>query len=166
FLYSNENKGQWHELHDAKKKAMSELVESLNGSPLLSFYEFQAEASYMGRFPNAVSMTEAKDVLKAASDFNSNKIPILYAHPRSGGHGLNLQEGSCRNILFSTPIWDIELFDQACARVWRSGNKADSVVINVIVARGTLDEVVLAVMQGKDRTQKAFLRLLKDYHAR
>lgn len=166
-LYSQDEerraKGEFHLLHDAKVKAVKEIVESLQGNPCIVFYEFISDAEQLLKaIPGAVNMTAARNPLDVVQRFNQNRIPVLVAHPASAGHGLNLQEGGCHNIVFFTPIWNLEHWQQAIARVYRQGNESERVIVHVIVAKDTLDEHVYKVLSGKEKTQTDLLQALKE----
>ena len=62
------------------------------------------------------------------ADWNAGKIPIALIQPSSAGHGLNLQSGGSTIIWFTMP-WSLELYQQTNARLWRQGQRAESVVI-------------------------------------
>lgn len=142
-----------HRLHDEKIEALRELIEEMQGRPLLLCYEFIDDRVRLKEaFPLAVDISESKNVLKTIQDFNAGRIPILMGHPRSMGHGLNLQE-SCHDICWFGITWDLELYQQAIARIWRQGQEAPVVSVHHIVAEATKDEDVVAALAGKDRTQ-------------
>ena len=83
------------------------------------------------------------------------------AHPASVGHGLNIQEGG-HIIVWYGLTWSLELYQQANARLYRQGQKHQSVVINHLVATGTVDEQVMQALRTKDVTQAALMRALKE----
>jgi len=82
------------------------------------------------------------------------------AHPASTGHGLNLQEGGSTICWFS-PIWSLELYQQMNARLFRQGQKAETVVILHIICRDTIDERVLRVLSAKEKTQDALIEAVR-----
>ena len=140
-------------IHNEKLDSLSELVEEMQGRPLLVMYEFIADGQrIMERFPQAINVTGSKDIERVVRDFNAGKIPMLIGHPRSAGHGLNLQE-ACSDICWYGVTWDLELWLQAIARVWRQGQKSPTVRNHIIVAQGTTDEGVLTGLDGKDKKQ-------------
>lgn len=125
-------------IHDAKIEALRELVDRLDGTPLLVFYTYTFDVDRICKaFPDAVVLgpNNARQVVK---EWNADKIPLLLAHRASAGHGLNMQKGTghmCEYGLTS----DAELYDQARKRIRRSGRNC--VVFNhVIIAEGTIDE--------------------------
>jgi SNF2 family DNA or RNA helicase len=151
------NRAQVH-IHSEKINALREIVNELNGNPLLVFYEFVADrervcfefdAPYIG---GGVSAAEAAKLVK---EFNAGKHPVLVVHPQSGGFGLNLQE-ACHNVCWFGPTWSAGSWDQGNARVFRQG-QTRPVVVHSIVARGTKDAAVAEVLAGKLRTQAALL---------
>lgn len=155
----------YQEIHDGKLDALEDLVEQLGGKPLLVLYEFQHDRErILKRFPGAevlgsgISMKRTDDIIDR---FNAGKISILLGHPDSMGHGLNLQ-GSCHHICWFGITWNLDFYDQANARIYRQGQKADSVFIYHLVASGTLDEKVLKVLTAKDRSQQTLLSALGE----
>jgi SNF2 family DNA or RNA helicase len=142
-------------VHDAKLQALQEIV-SVATSPVLVFYAFRHEAARLKEaLPEARQLHNAQDV----SDWNQGKIPVLLAHPDSAGHGLNLQSGG-HTIVWYSLTWSLEKYQQACARLWRRGQK-EPVIIHHLVATGTMDERVMRVLEGKDDGQKALLQAVR-----
>jgi SNF2 family DNA or RNA helicase len=151
-----------HHIHDAKTQALVDLVDQLQGQPLLVGYEFQHDLDRIRRvYPNAPSFTGATGAKldKLVDDFNAGAIPLALAHPASAGHGLNLQ-GSCYNICFYGLTWDLELYTQLIARIWRQGQKSDRVMLHRILASNTRDQDVAEVLIEKDMTQEKLFQAL------
>jgi SNF2 family DNA or RNA helicase len=98
---------------------------------------------------------------RLVDDFNDGSVRVVLGHPASMGHGLNLQ-GACHHIIWFGITWNLELYDQAIARVYRQGQRSDHVYVYHIVARGTKDEDVLRVLTRKDRNQQSLLTALKE----
>ena len=163
FLYNSEQRGAYHVLHSEKLKALEELVEEMQGRPLLILYEYLADRDRIrAQHPTAVDITTAKNLQQTIDSFNAGEIPLLMAHPRSAGHGLNLQ-GSCDAVCWFGVTWDLELYQQAIARIWRQGNPNPTVVVHHIVAEHTIDQVVLKAIETKDRSQQRLLDTLREY---
>jgi SNF2 family DNA or RNA helicase len=153
-------------VHDAKLKALSGLIDELQGQPVLVLYEFIEDLTrikkelgfnlpYIG---GGVSTTVAKTHM---ADFNAGKLPILLAHPKSAGHGINLQD-CAQHIIWFGPTWDLEWHIQATARVWRQGNPHERVFVHTLVAADTIDETVAKVLTNKNKTQADFLYAIKE----
>ena len=96
------------------------------------------------------------------ADWNQGKIPVLLAHPAAAGHGLNLQ-GYCQHVLWHSMTWDLELYEQFIARVLRQGNRYEHVTVHHIIAKDTIDEVMMRALRGKAKVQSRLLSALKDY---
>ncbi len=163
FIYSQERPGEGLPIHDAKLDALGQLIEEMQERPLLVMYEFIEDGRrIMERFPFALNITGAKDTPQLVRDFNAGKIPLLIGHPRSAGHGLNLQE-ACHDICWYGVTWDLELWLQAIARVWRQGQRSPVVTNHIIVAVDTTDEAVLAGVLLKERSQDTLDQTLVRY---
>lgn len=151
--------GDWQELHQAKLEAMAEIAESAAaaGQNLLVFYWFKHDLQRLkARFPHAKELQTPKDI----EDWNAGKTGLLLAHPAAAGHGLNLQAGGSRVIWFAV-TWNLELYQQANARLYRQGQRDKTVCIEHLVAAGTVDEDILAALKGKAEGQEELLQALK-----
>lgn len=155
-IYDDE--GQVHVFHNSKLEALSEIIENVNGQPVLVFYNFKHDYdSLVSRFKKLEPKTlQTGEDIKA---WNAGKIKILLAHPVSVGHGLNLQAGG-NVIIWYGLTWSLELYQQANARLYRQGQK-NRVIIHHLVAEGTVDEHVMEVLQTKDKGQNTLLEAVK-----
>lgn len=59
----------------------------------------------------------------AIQKWNRGDLGYLLLQPSSAGHGLNLQKGGHIAIWYSLPNWNLELYQQANARIYRQGQK-------------------------------------------
>ena len=154
--------GETSHIHDAKAEALKEVVEELQGNPLLIFYEFIHDVEriqkVLGNVPN---LTQSKNVTKLVEEFNAGKHPVVIGHPATVGVGLNLQ-ASCHNVLWMGPPWDLAAHDQANARVARQGQPSDRVIIHYLIASGTLDARVIKVLAQKSRVQQDLLTSIQE----
>ncbi len=156
-IYTDELKN-WDLLHDEKIEALKEIVESHAGYPIMVAYNFKSDLQRLKKaFPKAVMMD---DKIETQDRWNRGEIPMLLTHPASSGHGLNLQGGSHIIVWFGLN-WSLELYKQLLGRLYRQGQKSKTVVVHHIVAKGTVDERVLRVIEGKDATQSALLEAVK-----
>jgi len=151
-------------LHDAKLDAVEELVEELAGQPLLLAYEFNHDLErLLERFPGTPYLgagVNGKRTQELVDEWNAGKHFLLLAHPASAGHGLNLQGAGAAHIAWFGPTWDLELYEQFIQRVHRQGNTAGRVVNHLIVAKGTIDELVIDALRDKATTQDKLLSAL------
>jgi SNF2 family DNA or RNA helicase len=142
-------------LHDRKLDALEDLIEAANGKPVLIAYWFKHDLQrILERFP-----AEKLDSADSIKRWNDGEISVAVIHPASAGHGLNLQAGGSTLVWFGL-TWSLELYQQTGARLWRQGQK-DTVVIHHIIAKGTIDEQVMAALKRKDKTQTALIEAVK-----
>jgi SNF2 family DNA or RNA helicase len=153
--------GNYEVLHDEKLDALDDLLEELSGDPVLIWFEFKSDlARLLERFPGEV-MT-AKSPPDIVERWNAKKIPIMYVHHQSAGHGLNLQFGGNTMIWFSL-CWSGEDYEQAVARLARQGQK-NRVIVHRILARNTIDVAIVTALKIKGANQDDFLAALRDYN--
>lgn len=145
-------------VHEEKLDALEETIEAANGQPVLVFYQFKHDASrIMNRLRKYKPvMYEGDETLRA---WNDGKISILLAHPASTAYGLNMQAGGHIVIWYGVD-WNLELYQQANARLHRQGQSHPVTVIHLIT-KGTIEEKVLAALNGKKRSQDALLDAVK-----
>ncbi len=149
--------GQVARIHDRKLDALEDLVESAGGNPLLVAYWFQHDLWRLKeRFPDLRVLRSSEDI----RDWNAGKIPLAAIHPASAGHGLNLQAGGSTLVWFGL-TWSLELYQQTNARLWRQGQKAETVVIHHLVTEGTIDERILQALKCKDQSQDRLIEAVK-----
>ncbi|NOP79609.1 DEAD/DEAH box helicase [Bacillus paranthracis] len=149
------------EVHDGKLDALEDIVEASQGKPIMLFYNFKHSLEKIQkRFPHARTLRKGKDGNQDIADWNDDKIPLLLLHPKSAGHGLNLQESSCQTVVWFDQTWSMEEYQQANARVHRQG-QTRSVVIQHLVAEGTIDEEVLKALDRKATSQEELMQAVK-----
>lgn len=143
-------------LHTAKIDALRKLHKDIGGEPLLVACQYRHEIGrILEAFPEARKFEN--HLLK---DWNAGKIPLLVAHPKSIGHGLNLQAGGNIICWFSNNH-SRGLYDQFNARLARQGQKAETTIYR-LVCNGTVDDAVIAALSFKGDDQAAFLKTLKN----
>jgi SNF2 family DNA or RNA helicase len=153
-------------VHTKKLEALKELIDGFGGEPALVLYEFRSEieaiqktlGGYIPFIGGGVAGAEGAELL---AKWNRGELPVLLVHPRSAAHGLNLQRGGSRIVWYSLP-WDLELYDQANARLWRQGQTAERVMIYHLLAQKTIDRTVARALSGKARVQEQLLESLRE----
>lgn len=153
-VYSDD--GETVHIHDRKLDALEDIIESMNGRPLLVSYWFKHDLERIKKRFEIREIKSSEDI----SDWNSGKIPVALIHPASAGHGLNLQSGGSTLVWFGL-TWSLELYQQTNARLWRQGQTADTVVIQHIIAKSTIDEQIMKALKTKDTTQAALITAVK-----
>ena len=149
-----------HEVHTCKIEAFLELIESLQGKPVLVFYNFQhdRERILKALSGSGLRVRELKTT-QDEDDWNARKIDILLTHPASSAYGLNLQQGGNHVVWFGL-TWNYELYTQANKRLHRQG-QTEKVIIHHLVCSGTRDEDVMTALQKKDDVQNWVMESLK-----
>ena len=143
-------------IHDRKLDALEDIVESMNGKPLLVAYWFRHDAERIEKRVPCVRL----DTDDAIARWNRGEIPVALIHPASAGHGLNLQSGGSTLVWFGI-TWSLEFYQQTVARLHRQGQSAKTVVVQHIIAKGTIDERILRALKRKDKTQAALIEAVK-----
>lgn len=148
-------------IHDAKLDALEDIIEAANGKPVMVFYNYQHSLDRIRqRFPQARVLRKGKDGNEDIRAWNNDEIPLLLLHPKSAGHGLNLQESSCQSLVWFDQIWSLEEYQQANARVYRQG-QTQRIVVMRLVAEGTMDEEAVEAIERKATGQEALMQAVK-----
>lgn len=148
-------------VHDRKLDALEDIIESMNGKPVLVAYWFKHDYDRIADRLKALNIPfEKLDTTVSIEKWNNGKIPVALIHPASAGHGLNLQDGGSALVWFGL-TWSLELYQQTNARLYRQGQNSDTVVIMHIAAKGTIDEQILKALKKKDSTQSALIDAVK-----
>jgi SNF2 family DNA or RNA helicase len=163
-------KREWALVHDDKLDLLSDLVDELQGSPLLVSYDFNHDLERLRRrfgegtpyIGAGVDMRRAQAVERA---WNAGEVPLMFGHPASMGHGCNLQQAGS-HVAFFGLTYDYELYDQFIRRVWRQGNAGRRVFVHHLVANDTVDVAQMWALRRKERGQNALFEALRDLRAR
>ena len=163
-VYRDDGSTKW--IHTAKVDALKELLEGAAGNPILCAIEFKFEAELIKqkidkKVPMITGGTPARISRAYIQQWNKGKIPLLLCHPASLGHGVNLQQGG-HMVLWFGLTWNLEYYIQLNGRLARQGQK-NAVIINHLLAEGTIDERVFGVLKQKDSTQRDLLDSLRDF---
>ena len=141
FAYA-ERGAVWFSTH--KFDALDDLLTENQHANTIIAYQYKEElAELRRRYPHALTLDDAG----AIEHWNAGRVPLLLVHPKSAGHGLNLQFGGCHMVFLSLP-WSLELYEQTVGRLHRSGQKHD-VWCYAILTRGTIDEKILRALRDK-----------------
>lgn len=160
--YVGEDAEQWAEIHDAKLQALESVLEEAAGMPVLVAYHFRSDLARLRKaFPAGRHLDKDPQTIR---DWNAGKIPVLFAHPASAGHGLSLQDGGNILVFFSLN-WNLEEHLQIIERIGPTRQMQAGydrpVFIHYLVARDTIDELVLARIETKREVQDLLLEAMK-----
>lgn len=161
--YVGETGKEWKEIHDVKLQALEDIVEEAAGMPILVAYNFKSDLARLRQaFPKGRQLDANP---RTIVEWNAGEIPLLFAHPASAGHGLNLQDGG--NILvFFAHDWNLENRLQIIERIgptrqMQAGHDRPMFIHNII-ARDTVDEMVLERVETKREVQDILLQAMKQ----
>jgi SNF2 family DNA or RNA helicase len=144
----------WFSSH--KFDRLEELINENQRANTIIAYTYQEElAELKRRYPHAQTL----DDKEAIQRWNEGKIELLLVHPKSAGHGLNLQFGGCKIIFLSLP-WSLELYEQTVGRLHRSGQKHD-VWCYVMLTNKTIDEKIWGALHDKRAVSDIAMEELK-----
>jgi SNF2 family DNA or RNA helicase len=158
-----DDENAWEEIHNAKLDALESIIEEANGAPVLVAYNFKHDLKRLQtRFRQGRVLDANPDTIR---DWNAGRVPILFAHPASAGHGLNLADGG--NILaFFGVNWNLEEHMQIIERIGPMRQKQAGydrpVLVYPILARNTVDEVVMERLSSKRSVQEVLLEAMKS----
>jgi len=154
FVYAEGKATKW--LSDHKFEVLDDLLAENQHANTIIAYQYQAElAELQRRYPRACTL----DTPDAVERWNAGSIELLLVHPKSAGHGLNLQHGGSRIVFLALP-WSLELFEQTIGRLHRSGQKHD-VWCYVLLTEGTVDEKIYTALHDKTSLSQLAMEALK-----
>jgi len=152
----------WEPVHDAKLDALEDIVEEASGMPVLVAFHFKSDLARLRKRFLKGRVLDSNP--KTIEEWNRGEIPVLFAHPASCGHGLNLQDGG--NILvYFAHWWNLEERMQILERIgparqFQAGYDRPVYVYNII-ARDTVDELVIERTTSKREVQDILLDAMK-----
>lgn len=153
-------------VHRAKLDLLREIVDELGGKPVAVVYNFDHEREQIAAefktnwiMGNGASAERGAEIVEA---WNTDKIDVLLLHPASASHGLNLQHGSGRHIIWYSLTDDLEAYLQLNRRIRRQGVKG-RVFIYHLITRGTVDEAIAERLGSKEERQLSLLDALERY---
>ena len=154
--------GTWVEVHTEKLDALEELVEETGEDPLLVVYYFKSDlARLQRRFPDGINLSEPDGMAQAMA----GKGKLWFGHPASMGHGVDGLQYHCNTIVFFSQDWNLENHDQVLERVGpmrqMQAGLDRPVFVHYLVARQTIDELVMARRESKRSVQDLLLDYLK-----
>lgn len=149
-------------VHDEKLNALTDLVNELNGEPLLIIYNLKSDVlRIQKKFPEARLLKSDDDF----NDWNKRKVKLGLIHPASAGHGLSLQHGG-HHMCFFGMTYDLELFLQVRERIGPLRQLASGynrlVYEHYLIAENTIDERALDRLAEKDDLMTKLLKAFKE----
>ena len=144
----------WFSSH--KFDLLDDLLEENQHANTIIAYNYKEElAELKRRYKHAITLDDDR----AIERWNKGEVELLLVHPKSAGHGLNLQHGGSRIVFVSLP-WSLELFEQTVGRLHRSGQRHD-VWVYVLMTEKSVDEKIWAALHDKRAISEIAMEELK-----
>lgn len=158
-----DSSGHWVEAHTEKIEALHELVDETGDDPILVAYQFKSDLKRLkDHFPDALDLSIAEDMAKA----KKGKGKVWLGHPQSMGHGVDGLQEYCNTLVFFAQDWNLEYHDQILERIGPmrqfQSNKNRPVFVHYLVAKGTIDELVMERRSTKREVQDLLIEYMKD----
>jgi SNF2 family DNA or RNA helicase len=155
-----DNRRGVHFFHESKFEELEQLLDETQDEPVLCSYWFKPTlARLKQRFPKAAVMDAQGKMIEP---WNQRKFKLMFIHPASAAHGIELQFGGSQLAIFDL-FHSAELFEQLIYRLNRRGQEG-IVTVHLFAARGTVDNVVAKKLQKLDDAQQAMYKRLQRLH--
>ena len=152
-------------IHSVKAEALRELVDLLQGEPLLCAVQFIFDPRIINKvfgktLPKITGGTSEQETASLLARWDAGDLELLLTHPASTSHGLNMQKGGS-NIVFYGHPWSLELFEQFEGRIRRRGQKAEFVQMHHLIMKDTMDEAIIDALNNNAKTQDDLIAFLQ-----
>jgi hypothetical protein len=166
-VYAGDGDSQAYLLSSARIDALEALIDGTQGPVLVAVY-YRAEVEALlrrlkGTVRSFVGSTPPGERARLITDWNADRIPVLLAAPSAMGHGINLQHGSSRTIVWYSHSFDWAQRAQFNARLVRSGQSKTVSIVNLVADAG-LDLLALRALESKEASEKSILEALDIRH--
>jgi len=166
-IYGSEAEACSFELSSKRMDALDAVIDSVQGPVLVAAYYRSEVNSLLRRFHGKArafaGSTPTRERVVLIDDWNADRIPVLIAAPSAMGHGINLQHGSSRTVVWYTHTFDWAQRAQFNARLVRSGQSKVVSIISLVADAG-IDRVVLNALAVKHSGEQAILEALDIRH--
>ena len=143
----------WFSSH--KFDRLEELLDENQHANTILVYQYQEELAEIQRRFTVTTLDDADAIVR----WNRGEVRLLAVHPKSAGHGLNLQHGGCHMVFLSLP-WSLELYEQTVGRLHRSG-QSHAVWVYVMMTNKTIDEKIWGALHDKRAVSDIAMEELK-----
>ena len=144
----------WFSSH--KFDALDDLLNENQHANTILVYNYKEElAELKRRYKHLVTLDDDN----AIGRWNAGSVRLLAVHPKSAGHGLNLQHGGHHMVFLSLP-WSLELYEQTVGRLHRSGQTRD-VWVYILMTKDSVDEKIWGALHDKRALADVALESLK-----
>ena len=148
-----DDSGSYSLIDSDRYSLVLDLVEARKHSIVFFFWDHQREELIKEAKSRGISFAVYDGTIKdrdrgqIVKDYQAGKYQVLFAHPKSAGHGLTLVRGTA--TIWASPTHNLEHYLQGLKRVHRIGQTEKTETI-VVVAADTVDEKAWASCQNKN----------------
>ncbi len=146
-------------VHSGKIDALRTLLKRLPGKALIASNYIHERERICREVEGCTDAAKFKGDIEDA--WNSGRTGHLVADPRSLGHGLNLQQGG-KVVVWFSPTWSRELFDQYNARIARKGQTEIPEVYHILCS-DTIDEAIMETLRTRGDEQAQMMSVLSNF---
>lgn len=151
FIYTET--GDTVPLSNFRIEALKNLLDRIQGNTIIAYWYKEDFERLKTALPDAFELNP-RNLTDIVNKWNAGDIKRLLVHPRSAGHGLQLEQGGA-DLVWYTPVWSNDLWEQTNARIWRKGQK-NNVNIYTIEAEHSIDQVMSLRVESKGQFDKLF----------
>lgn len=165
-VYPSPDSREWEEVHKAKIEALLDLIDE-QPDPMIVAYHFKPDRErLLATIPGAVDLATKEGLAR----FKAGEATVGIGHPDSIGHGIDGLQYVCATVVFFAHWWDAESREQIIERVGPMRQLQAGfdrpVMIYDIVAKDTIDELVVGRHQSKQSIQQVLLDAAKQRRAK
>ena len=158
----------WQHIHDGKTEALEDLIEELEGQPALIAYDFLHDLERIRKVTGKGTPhiggggVKPKDFPALIGRWAEGDVPAIIGNPQSMAHGIDGLQAAGDAVIWYSLTWNFEDYDQFIRRLYRQGRKKPLFVWRII-AKGTVDEVIVKALERKEGGQNVLFNALKEY---
>lgn len=152
-------------IHKERYDLVMSLVEAREHS--LVAFNWQHERDYLVQLAEKKGIkygvidgsTPASARADLVSRMQAGQLQVMFCHPQSAGHGLTMTTAD--TVIWSSPTYNAEHYQQFNRRIYRAGQDKRTVVIH-IAAEETWEPAVYEKLQSKLERMENLLHILKE----
>jgi SNF2 family DNA or RNA helicase len=162
-VYTHDGQVVWLDPTERLTVMANTLIE--NGRKALVFVPFKSLLTPLSDYLTKVGIkhscvhggTPQGERTRIFSEFQDGPegLEVILAHPKTMSHGLTLTAANM--ILWYAPIDDLEIYNQACARIPRPGQTLKTAIVHLVGSPA--ERKMYRNLGGKDKRQVKFLEL-------
>lgn len=113
--------------------------------------KFENTAVVMG----GMSVEKKTEVKK---QFMKGETQVFIGQLKAAGEGVNGLQEVCDHMIIAEPDWSPKTMEQATGRLDRMGQKGERVLVQTLIAGGTLEDTIMRVQRNKNQNIERILQ--------